>query len=81
MAARHVSRALELARVGDPITPSALSDAEVAHLYLVRAGSYIDQRNLVGAGDVVRPDHLEHAVQHLLDDVADAQRFAGGRNL
>lgn len=77
MAARHSTRALALARVGDPDAPSTLSDADQAHLYLVRAGAYIDQRKLAAAsGDI---DAL-HVIADHLGDVhlqAEAYRLRG----
>ena len=77
MAARHSSRALDLARVGDLAAPATLGDADLAHLYVVRAGAYIDQRNFAAASDDI--DALQ-AIADRLGDVrlqAEAYRLRG----
>jgi len=77
MAARHSTRALALARVGDPTAPEALCDADLAHLYIVRAGTFIDQRNFVAATDDI--DALR-VIADRLGDVrlqAEAYRLRG----
>jgi len=70
MAARHSSRALALARVGDPAAPSTLCDADLAHLYVVRAGAYIDQRNFAAASDDI------DALQAIADRLGDVRLHA-----
>ncbi|MGB8857859.1 MAG: adenylate/guanylate cyclase domain-containing protein [Ilumatobacteraceae bacterium] len=71
MAVRHASRALELSTAG------GTGDPELAHLHLVRAGAYIDQRDFVAAGDDI--DAL-HEIAEALSDVgllAESYRLRG----
>ncbi|HQY15139.1 MAG TPA: adenylate/guanylate cyclase domain-containing protein [Ilumatobacteraceae bacterium] len=67
MAVRHASRALELS-VG-----AGTADAQLAHLYTVRAGAYIDQRNFTAAGDDI--DALQVLAETLSDVRLQAESF------
>ncbi len=77
MATRHASRALDLAQVGHPVAARTLCDTDLAHLFVVRAGAYIDQRNLSAASDDI--DALQ-AIADRMGDVhlqAEAYRLRG----
>ena len=77
MAAHHASRALELAGIGNTSPPCALTDDDLAHLYVVRAGAFIEQRNFNAAGDDI--DALQ-AIADRLGDVrlqAESYRLRG----
>ncbi len=67
MAARHSSRALALARVGDPTAAPTLDDADLAHLCVVRAGAYTEQRNFAAASDDIA------ALQVIADRLGDVR--------
>lgn len=76
MAAHHSTRALELAGVGHS-GEATLCDADLAHLYVVRAGALIEQRNFAGAGDDI--DELQ-VIADRLGDVrlrAESYRLRG----
>ena len=65
MAVRHTSRALDLSAAGD------ISDSQLAHLFMVRAGAYIDQRNFdAAAADI---EALHSIAEALADDVLEAE--------
>ena len=71
MAVRHASRALELS------TPGDTTDPELAHLYTVRAGAYIDQRDFAAASDDI--DSLQRIAEERGDVrlLAEAFRLRG----
>jgi class 3 adenylate cyclase/tetratricopeptide (TPR) repeat protein len=71
LAVRHATRGIELAK------PGATEELTLAHLRMVRAGAYIDQRNFDAALNDI--DVLYDTGQHLADPtiVAESHRLRG----
>lgn len=73
MASRHATRALDLAGAGSTTTPIDLCDPDLAHLYVVRAGASIEQRNFTAASDDI--DALQAIAERLGDVGLLAESF------